>query len=155
MLYDQYKYSEYLSSLQLKTRVLSYRMASLFVQLAFCICLSAVGCTALSVDDFILFGTANGDAIFFSNDDNTTSISVPVRFPFYDRLFTTIHVRRIDFTCHNCITIQGKLQCMPIHLCVATGITSCRSTLFLLSLYLIAVNLYNQYNGSNFLPEPS
>ena len=67
-------------------------------QFASFICLLAVGCTALSVDKFIPFGTAQGDTIFFSNDDETTSIAVPVRFPFYDRLFTTIHVSQSNIS---------------------------------------------------------
>ena len=73
-------------------------MAGLLQKLAYFICLVAVGCTAPTVDKFIPFGTDQGDTIFFSNDDNTTSIAVPVRFPFYDRLFTTIHVRQSNVT---------------------------------------------------------
>ena len=75
-------------------------MAGLLPELAFFICLLAVCCSALSVDKFISFGTANGDTIFFSNDDDTTSIAVPLRFPFYDRLFTTIHVRLYNSLWH-------------------------------------------------------
>ena len=73
-------------------------MAVLVPQFASFICLLVVGCTALTVNKFIPFGTDKGDTIFFSNDDNTTSIAVPVRFPFHDRLFTTIHVRQSNVT---------------------------------------------------------
>ena len=70
-------------------------MAALVPQFAYFICLLAVGCTALDVNSFIPFGTANGDTVFFSNDDATTNVTVPVRFPFYDRLFTIIYVSQI------------------------------------------------------------
>ena len=95
-------------------------MAGLLAQLASFICLAAAGCTALSVDKFIPFGNASEDTIFFSNDDNTTSISVPVRFPFYDRLFTTIHVSRNDciYLCIIIVTLCSA-SCSSI-VCVAT-----------------------------------
>ena len=115
------------------------------MQLAFFICLAAVGCTALSVDKFIPFGTANGDTVFFSNDDNTTSVSVPVRFPFYDRLFTTIHVRRNDciYLCMIIVTtMQCKLQYLLTPLCVATGRASHSSATILL--YSYHCHMYNQ-----------
>ena len=70
------------------------------LQLAYSLCLLAVGCSALSVDQLIPFGTDEGDTIFFSNDDDTTSIAVPLRFPFYDRLCTTIHVRQCNLLWH-------------------------------------------------------
>jgi len=76
------------------------KMAGLLPELASFICLLAVGCSALSVDQLIPFGTDEGDTIFFSNDDDTTSIAVPLRFPFYDRLFTTIHVRQCNSLWH-------------------------------------------------------
>ena len=74
-------------------------MAGLLLELASFICLLIVGCSALSVDQLIPFGTAEGDTIF-PNDDNTISIAVPLRFPFYDELFTTIHVRQCNSLWH-------------------------------------------------------
>ena len=50
------------------------------------------GAVGLHVDDFIPFGEDSGDTIFFSSDDNTTSIAVPLRFPFFNRYYSTIHV---------------------------------------------------------------
>ena len=75
----------------------------------FFLSLLAAGCSALSVDNFIPFGTANGDTIFFSNDDNTTSISVPVRFPFYDQLATTIHVRSYKHSLKHTVRYEQQL----------------------------------------------
>ena len=49
--------------------------------------------SGLTVEEFIPFGESNGDTVFFSNDDNTTSITVPLKFPFFGRLYSTIHVR--------------------------------------------------------------
>ena len=50
------------------------------------------GAVGLDVDDFIPFGENSGDTIFFSSDDNTTSIAVPLRFPFFNQYYSTIHV---------------------------------------------------------------
>jgi hypothetical protein len=50
------------------------------------------GILSLPVEDFIPFGEDSGDTIFFSNDDNTTSITVPQKFPFFNRLYNTIHI---------------------------------------------------------------
>ena len=49
-------------------------------------------CRSLGVDKFIPFGRNEGDTIFFVNDDNTTSITIPLKFPFFNRLYSTIHV---------------------------------------------------------------
>jgi hypothetical protein len=51
-----------------------------------------ISCQGVSVDDFIPFGPSEGDTIFFVNDDNTTSITIPLKFPFYNRLYSTVHI---------------------------------------------------------------
>ena len=50
----------------------------------------------LSKSQLIPFGVGNGDTIFFANDDNTTNISMPVRFPFYDRLYQRVYVGNLQ-----------------------------------------------------------
>ena len=86
------------------------------LQLASFICLLAVCCSALSVDQLSPFGTDKGDTTFFSNDDNTTSIAVPLRFPFYDRLFSTIHVRQCNSLRHAVfLYVYISMNVFPLH----------------------------------------
>ena len=61
-----------------------------FLLLFLCHISSSVG--QLPKEELIEFGVDNGDEIFFSNDDNTTTVRIPVKFPFYDRLYQIVYV---------------------------------------------------------------
>ena len=70
----------------------SVEMAHCFL-LALFFVIQSLEVSGLTVEEFIPFGESNGDTVFFSNDDNTTSITIPLKCPFFSSLYSTIHVR--------------------------------------------------------------